>query len=106
MSTYFRPTGRVPLEGIKKKCKITKVVENPESHNNESFFDGDNWLHFTTNGEGDVIDIFRYGNNNSEPMLDELERIFNVRMISEYEEEYQELFDPESGVITIQLTEE
>ena len=104
MSTYYRPTGRIPLDGIKKKCKITKVVESSEDK--DVFFDGTNYLHFATDSNEDVIDIFRYGGNNPSDILDELESIFNVRMVSEYEEEYDELFNSETNVITIQLTEE
>ena len=103
MSTYYRPTGTIPLEKVKELCKVTKVVPNEHSSHGEIFHDGTNYLHFATNSKGDVIDIFRYGGNSPGDILEELEDIFEVTMVSEYEEEYGDLTDPETPVITIHL---
>jgi len=102
MSTYFRPAGRIPLNKVKNNCKSFRVVYLEEQRTS-AFFDGSNYLHFNTCKSGDVIDIFRYGSNDPTNILEELERVFNLVVWSEYDEEYSEVRHPETEVIQIHI---
>ena len=47
-----------------------------------------------------VIDLFRYGMNTPESILDPLSDVFDVLFISEYEDEYHDLASPDTSVMT------
>ena len=101
MSTYYRPTEKISLSKI-KKMKEFEVVYIKEQ-DAELFFDGENYLHFATNQEGNVIDVFRYGGNDPTNILDALESKFGVAMFSEYEDEYHNLEDQDTPVIQFSI---
>ena len=63
-------------------------------------------MHYSVTEDGYVCDYFRYGGNTVGDMLEELESIFEVRVISEYEEEYTNLHHEESNVIYFSLQSE
>ena len=101
MSTYYRPTEKIPLSKI-KKLKEFKVIYNKEQ-NKELFFDGTNYLHFACDKNKNVIDIFRYGRNDETNILETLEKKFEVSMIDEHDEQYQDFQSDDTNVVTITM---
>ena len=101
MSTYYRPTEKIPLSDIKKLNKFEVVYDKEQDK--ELFFDGKNYLHFATDKDSNVIDVFRYGRNDGSFILETLEDNFGVTMTSEDEEEYSELANEETKVVTISM---
>jgi hypothetical protein len=101
MSTYYRPTEPIPLAEIKKLENIKVIFDKEQDR--EILFDGTNYLHFACDKNNNIIDIFRYGANNESEILDTLESEFEVNMISEHEEGYQDLMDEDTNVVTITL---
>ena len=97
MSTYFRPSAKIPLNKIKKLKEFDVVFEDDK----QLFFDGKNYLHFATDKDNNVIDVFRYGGNDDSLILEALENNFDVEMVSEYDEEYSKLADEETKVVNI-----
>jgi len=110
MSTYYRTEPMIKLQDIRDKCKITTLVKNTgaSTPTEESFVDSQSgaYMHYSVTEDGYVCDYFRYGGNTVEDMLWELESIFEVRVISEYEEEYTTLHHEESNVIYLSLQSE
>ena len=103
MSTYFRPTEPISLDKI-KKLKDIKVIFDKEQ-DTEILFDGTNYLHFACDKNKNVIDFFRYGRNDETYILETLEKNFDVSMIDEHDEDYQDLQSDDTNVITIKLEE-
>mgnify|MGYP003660986267 FL=1 len=103
MSTYFRPTEPISLNKI-KKLKDIKVIFNKEQ-DTEILFDGTNYVHFDCDKNKNVIDFFRYGRNDETYILETLEKNFDVSMIDEHDEDYQDLQSDDTNVITIKLEE-
>tara|TARA_R100001594_G_scaffold34008_1_gene62790 strand:+ start:4100 stop:4411 length:312 start_codon:yes stop_codon:yes gene_type:complete len=101
MSTYYRPTEKIPLSKI-KKLKEFKVIYDKEQ-NKELFFDGKNYLHFATDKKNNVIDVFRYGGNDETTILDSLESNFEIEMISEHDKGYSHFQDEDTKVINISI---
>ena len=99
MSTYYRPTAKIPLNDIKKLKEFDVIFRN----NYKLFFDGKNYLHFATDKDNNVIDVFRYGGNDDSFILEALENNFDVEMVSEYDESYQYLADRDTAVQTIKF---
>ena len=107
ISTYYRTSEMVKLDDIREKCKIVSLEESEHSNNRLGLVMRDtengSYMHFALTEDGYVCDYFRYGGNTVGNMLEEIERLFNVEAISEYEEEYIGLHHPESDVISISL---
>ena len=101
MSTYYRPTNPIPLKEVKGLNNIKVIYDKKQDK--EILFDGTNYLHFACNKNNNIIDIFRYGANNESEILNTLENEFEVNMISEHEEGYQDLMDEDTNVVTIKL---
>jgi hypothetical protein len=99
MSTYYRPTAKIPLNDIKKLKEFDVIFDD----NNKLFFDGKNYLHFATDKDNNVIDVFRYGGNDESFILKALVNNFDVEMVSEYHEGYQYLADRDTAVQTIKF---
>lgn len=92
MSTYYRTEPMIKLQDIRNKCKVTAIKMSEHSRNptKEVFIDsvtGD-YMHFAVFPDGYVCHYARFGGNYVGDMLEELESIFNVKVISEYEENY------------------
>ena len=106
MSTYFRPTEPIKLRHIKENLDLEEigfeVVDNDEEDKHYFVYKG-NYIHYSTNSEGDVIDAFRYGGNNSDLVLAVLEEEYEMNWISEYEDGYHNLGDEETSVIQIKF---
>ena len=101
MSTYYRPTNPIPLKEVKKLNNIKVIYDKKQD--TEILFDGTNYLHFDCDKNNNIIDIYRYGVNDESEILDTLENEFEVNMISEHEEEYQDLMNEDTNVVTIEL---
>ena len=104
MSTYYRPTEPIPLADIKNNKSLQEqgftVVEKDRKRTRYFICEG-NCLHFATDKQDNVIDLFRYGSNNEDYILDPLAEEFNVDFVSEYDDEYVDYDDPDSPVISI-----
>ena len=87
-----------------KKLNDIKVIFD-RKQNTEILFDGTNYLHFGCDKNKNVIDIFRYGTNDETNILETLEREFEVSMISEYDEEYQDFQSKDTNVITFEVSQ-
>ena len=110
MSTYFRPTEPIKLRRIKENLDLEKigfeVVDSDEEGRHEGYFVyKGNYIHYNTNAEGEVIDTFRYGANNSDLVLGVLEEEYEMNWISEYEDGYHDLGDEDTSVIQIKLSD-
>jgi len=105
MSTYYRTSEMVKLDDIREKCKIVSLEESEHSSNQLGLVMRDtetgSYMHFALTEDGYVCDYFRYGGNSVGNMLEEIEQLFNVEAISEYEEEYMGLHHSESNVMYI-----
>ena len=101
MSTYYRPTNPIPLKEVKGLNNIIVIYDKKQD--TEILFDGTNYLHFDCDKNNNIIDIYRYGVNDESEILDTLENEFEVNMISEHEEEYQDLMNEDTNVVTIEL---
>ena len=103
MSTYFRPTKKIHLSEYKKIDGLEVSEKGIDGSEYNHFVVEGNYLHYDINAKGEVIDIYRFGGNDSELVLDHIEGYLNTRFISEYEEYYDDFKDEDSGVVSIQL---
>tara|TARA_A100000172_G_scaffold28196_4_gene16625 strand:- start:8059 stop:8412 length:354 start_codon:yes stop_codon:yes gene_type:complete len=105
MSTYYRPTKPISLEDIKKnkslKLQGFKIVNDEDGQ----YFFCKSYLHFATDSNNNVIDLFRYNSNNANDVLEPLSIEFGVDFISEYEDEYNDLASSETPVMTFNLAD-
>ena len=106
MSTYYRPSEPIAISEIEEKCKDDfKVLYRYEDQDGQWFRDNDgNFMHFALNEDKEVIDIFRYGGNDPECILDTLSNRFNVSIISEHDEDYEVYADQDTPVSTIEFS--
>jgi hypothetical protein len=102
MSTYYRPTKKIALDQIKALREFTVIYDKKQ--NKEVFFDGKNYLHFAIDNNHNVIDIFRYGRNDETNILNALKNNFNMRIVSEHDEEYSHFKHEDTVVINLPLT--
>jgi len=105
MSTYYRPTEPIPLQKIIKSKGLKKLgLEVIEDDNGTYFHLEGDYIHYATDNENNVIDLFRYGRNNADNILDPLLDEFGIDFISEYDEEfYDNLRHENTPVIQISL---
>tara|TARA_Y100001972_G_C7441136_1_gene226390 strand:- start:182 stop:529 length:348 start_codon:yes stop_codon:yes gene_type:complete len=103
MSTYYRPSEPIAISEIEEKCKDDfKVLYRYDDQDGQWFRDNDgNFLHFALNEDKKVIDIFRYGGNNPEFIFDTLSNCFDVYIISEYDEDYDDYAHEDTPVSTV-----
>ena len=107
MSTYFRPSVPISLKkvkelsefGILENVKIVKTVD--QKH--EVLHDGKNYIHFDTDKDGNIIDLYRYGTNDETDIFDAIQSQFDVDFFSEYEDEYVDLESKDTNVINISI---
>ena len=108
MSTYYRPTRPIPLADIKNNKSLQEqgfTVVEKDRKRTWYFICEENCLHFATDKQDNVIDLFRYGSNNADYILDPLAEKFNVAFISEYEDEYEDYDYPDTPVISIAVSD-
>jgi|TARA_R110001632_G_scaffold57515_1_gene140515 hypothetical protein len=103
MSTYYRPTEPIPLSKVRKLKEFEVKKVNDKMFKGELFFDGKNYLHFATDDNDNVIDVFRYGGNDPYTILDALEKHFDVEMVSEHDENYWNFASDKTSVMKISL---
>lgn len=104
MSTYYRPTEPIPLQKIKdSKFLQDYEFDVVEDENGTYFTCGGHCIHYATDTYNNVIDLFRYGGNNADDILDPLQTEFGVDFVSEYDEEYDDYCHPDTGVIQIRV---
>ena len=106
MSTYYRPTEPIPLQAIKDSKFLQDHDFNVVEDNDDTYFicDG-HCIHFATDSNNNVIDLFRYGGNNSEKIITPLRYEFEVDFVSEYDEEYEDYFHPDTPVMQIDVAD-
>ena len=104
MSTYYRPTNSIPLQ----KIKDSKFLEDHEFYvvedeNGTYFTCGGHYIHFATDSDNNVIDLFRYGSNNPEKIITPLRYEFEVDFVSEHDEKYDDYASDDTGVMRISI---
>ena len=106
MSTYYRPTEPIPLADIKNNKSLQEqgfTVVEKDRKRTRYFICEENCLHFATDKQDNVIDLFRYGGNDPDYILDPLAEEINVDFISEYEDEYEDYYHSDTPVISIAI---
>ena len=123
MSTYYRPRCELNLKDIASVNKNLSMEHDEENkdvphherdkletiwvcfdHNGSNLlYRNGTYLHFDTNKLGNITDVFRYGGNNPDEILEPIESHTGVSFVSEYEDEYQELADDETNVMSISI---
>ena len=116
MSTYFRPDTTITLDDIAKVNSILsdindKTIEDTvdyihvilRENNSNLFYRNKNYLHFDMNKKGHIIDVRRYSSNNDSEILEPIEEHLGMLFISEHDEDYSELADDETNVVSISL---
>ena len=114
MSTYFRPNTTITLDDIAKVNSILsdindKTIEDTvdyihvilRENNSNLFYRNKNYLHFDMNKKGHIIDVRRYGSNDDSEILETIEEHLGMNFVSEHEDEYSELADEETNVVSI-----
>lgn len=105
MSTYYRPTEPIPLQAIKDSKYLADDREFTV-HNDRKmqyFCCEGSCIHYALDKQKNVIDLFRYGCNNADDILDPLSDEFEVDFISEHDEEYDEYCHPDTQVMQINI---
>jgi len=104
MSTYYRPTNAIPLQAIKdSKFLQDHEFYVVEDENGTYFTCGGHYIHFATDSDNNVIDLFRYGANNPDDILYPLSEEFEVDFVSEHDEEYDDYADIDTAVMQISI---
>ena len=103
MSTYYRPTNPIPLDAIKKNKYLKDIGFDVIDTKDKQYFLCDSCIHFSTDKQNNVIDLYRYGGNNTDDILDPLSDEFEVDFISEHDEEYDDYCHPDTPVMQINI---
>jgi len=104
MSTYYRPTEPIPLQAIKdSKFLQDYEFDVVEDEHGTYFTCGGHCIHYDLDNQKNVIDLFRYGGNNADDILDPLQTEFGVDFVSEYDEEYDDYASDDTGVMQISI---
>ena len=103
MSTYYRPTKPIPLDAIKKNKHLKDIAFDVIDTKDKQYFLCDSCIHFSTDKQNNVIDLYRYGGNNADDILDPLSDEFKVDFVSEYEDEYDDYDYPDTPVRKINI---
>ena len=103
MSTYYRPTKPIPLDAIKESEFLEDLGFEVVQTKDKQYFYCGSYIHFSTDKENNVIDLYRYGMNNPDYVLDPLNQEFEVDFVSEYEDEYDDYDHPDTPVRKINI---
>ncbi len=114
MSTYYRPSEPIALSKIEEIGGIDIIYKDDINNPIKAIRYKENHIHFALNRNGEVIDLFRYGRNDAECILEflkyELSKFdengdcyTNLYFISEYDEEYYFFAHEDTGVIWLNL---
>ena len=86
MSTTYIPSKRFNLKKL-KKIKEVEVINNDCG---DMFFCNENYMHYSSDKKGNVIDVTRFGGNNAVEILNPIEKHLGIRFVSEHELEFNE----------------
>ena len=103
MSTYYRPTKPIPLQAIEDSEFLEDIGFEITKTKKAQYFYCGSYIHFSLDKENNVIDLYRYGGNNADRVLEPLEHEFEVEFISEYEDEYDDYCHPDTPVRKIMI---
>ena len=123
MSTYYRPRCKFTFDDIKtanERLSLEHQEENKGVPDNEQEkleiiwlalgHNGSNllyrngaYLHFAMNKSRDIIDVFRYGSNNEDEILNPIDWHSGVSFVSEYDDDYMDYLDNDTPVVTIKM---
>ena len=98
MSTYYRPTEPIPLQAIKDSEFLKDLGFEVTNTKDKQYFYCGSYIHFSLDKENNVIDLYRYGMNNPDHVLDPLNQEFEVDFVSEHDEEYDDYDHPDTPV--------
>ena len=118
MSTYYRPNKPFDVKLISEVNKQIALdcgdeddipaeelisITFREGTTNLFIKDG-TYLHFEMDVEGNVIDVFRYGGNDADVILEPIMTALDgIWFASEYEEEYEGFGSDDTGVFTVKI---
>jgi len=106
MSTYYRPIEPIPLQKIKDSVGLQDQEFTVVEDEDKTYFTcGGHCIHYATDNNDNVIDLFRYGGNHADKILDPLECEFGIGFVDEYEDEYDDYCHPDTGVIQINFSD-
>ena len=93
MSTEFRPMRYLTYQEIKNKCPNIEFVKNEHASNmwGESLVMNGNYLHFYDDTKF-IIGFTRYGRNNVEDIINEIQFNTGVLIFDEHSSQYEALF--------------
>jgi hypothetical protein len=104
MSTYYRPTEPIPLQAIKdSKFLQDHEFDVVKDEHGTYFTCGGHCIHYATDKNNNVIDLFRYGRNHAEKIITPLRYEFEVDFVSEHDEEYDKYSHPDTPVMQINI---
>ena len=99
MSTYYKPKNPISIKLVKERCPEINFYQTQDAANPEGAClerDGD-YIHFELNEDGDMNWFGRYGSNwdADESIIKHMANTLNIPIYSEYEEEFDELWEKE-----------
>tara|TARA_R100001163_G_C5056016_1_gene192442 strand:- start:1167 stop:1514 length:348 start_codon:yes stop_codon:yes gene_type:complete len=106
MSTYYKLTNPIPLVNFLSNEKFinnVSVIFNHEE-NAKYFFDGKNYVHFALDKHGNVIELYRYGGNHPDFIILKILH-FKTDVVSEHDEEFNNIYSNDSKIITVNINE-
>ena len=103
MSTYYRPTKPIPLDAIRESEFLEDLGFEVVQTKDKQYFYCGSYIHFSLDKENNVIDLYRYGMNNPDHVLDPLNQEFEVDFVSEHDEEYDDYDHPDTPVMQINI---
>jgi hypothetical protein len=98
MSTYYRPTEPIPLDAIRESEFLKDLDFEVVQTKDKQYFYCGSYIHFSLDKANNVIDLYRYGMNNPDHVLDSLNQEFEVDFVSEHDEEYDDYDHPDTPV--------
>ena len=106
MSTYYKLTNPIPLMNLANNKNFTKniIIDIDLESDSQYFYDGKNYVHFATDSNDNVFELYRYGANDPDHIIETL-TYFNTRIVSEHTEEFHEIHNNDSKIITVSIDE-
>jgi len=89
MSTIFVTDGPIPYSELKNLNHMGVKMDEDHGEGGITLTDGDNYL--WASPYSDFVMFTRYGGNDPEKILLTIMNYFNVRIYSEYDDEYREI---------------
>jgi hypothetical protein len=120
MSTYYRPNKPFDVKLISEVNKQIALDRGNEDDIPDEelisiifregtinlFIKDGTYLHFDMDVEGNVIDVFRYGGNNADVILEPIMTALDgIWFASEHQEEYEGFGSDDTGVFTVVIND-